>query len=125
MTKLEIKIPIHTYDKEGKEAEYIKSKLANLKFNWIFYGESTTFASNVRITKKKGNKYKHTLFGIKKLLEIVPQNKKLMEEHNKYVKMDATDYIYNVELVFEGKIEAEVDVENNSILFFKGCRFNL
>lgn len=58
MSGLEIKIPIHTYDKEGKDAKYIQSKLTNIRFNWTFYKESTVFMSDVRIIKKKEKRKK-------------------------------------------------------------------
>ena len=120
MAKLAIKIPIRTRDKEGKDADYIKSKLSRLKLDWVFYGESSTFISDVKIIKKKGNFYKHELLGIKKLLDILPNNTNLLEDYNKYIKLDEKDYIYDVEVVFLGEIAVEVDVESNSILFYDG-----
>lgn len=120
MSGLEIKIPIHTYDKEGKDAKYIQSKLTNIRFNWTFYKESTVFMSDVRIIKKKGKRYKHELLRMKKMLEIVPQNKKLKEEYERYVKLDALNYIYDVELIFSGDAAIEVDIESNSVLFYNG-----
>ncbi len=118
MSRLEIKIPIRTYDKEGEDAKYIQSKLTNIRFNWTFYKERTVFISDVRIIKKKGNMYKHELLKMKKMLEIVPQNKKLKEEYERYVKLDALNYTYDVELIFSGDVAIEVDIESNSVLFY-------
>ena len=120
MAKLEIKIPIHTIDKEGKEANYIKSKLSALKLDWTFYGQKTTFVSNVKIIKKKGNFYKHEILGVRKLMEILPDNKDLLADYNKYLRLDEKDYIYDVEIVVASDIAIEVDIENNSVLFYDG-----
>lgn len=53
MTRVDIKIPIRTHDETGRAAEYIKTKLDHLSFEWFFYNEKTTFASEVRIIRKK------------------------------------------------------------------------
>ena len=82
MTRLDIKIPIRTHDETGRAAEYIKTKLDHLSFEWFFYNEKTTFASEVRIIRKKGTMYKHELLRIKKMLEILPQNAHLIDEYN-------------------------------------------
>lgn len=120
MAKLEIKIPIHTSDKEGKDAEYIRSKLSNLKLDWMFYGKKSTFVSDVKIIKKKGNLYKHEILGIKKLMEILSDYKKLKDDYDKYLRLDEKDYIYDVEITISSEIAIEVDAENNSILFYDG-----
>lgn len=120
MAKLEIKIPIHTVDKEGKDAEYIKSKLSGLKLDWMFYGKNSTFVSEVKIIKKKGNLYKHEILGIQKLMEILPDYEKLKDDYNKYLELDKKDYIFAVEIVLTSEIAVEIDAENNSILFYDG-----
>jgi len=53
MAKLEIKIPIHTNDREGKDAEYIKSKLSGLNLDWMFYGKKSTFSGPKALLSNK------------------------------------------------------------------------
>lgn len=122
MTRLDIKIPIRTHDETGRAAEYIKTKLDHLSFEWFFYNEKTTFASEVRIIKKKGTMYKHELLRIKKMMEILPQNAHLINEYNRCVELDKTNYIYDVEVVFAGDVAIEVNTEENSVLYYDGPR---
>ena len=120
MARLEIKIPIRTFDKAGKDAEYIKSKLSGLKLEWIFYGKKSTFVTEVKVIKKKGNSYKHEILGIQKMMEILPDYEKLKDDYKKYTELDRKDYVYDVELRIASEIAVEIDVENNSILFYDG-----
>lgn len=120
MSKLEIKIPIRTFDREGKTAEYIKTRLSGIEFDWDFYGEKATFASSVNIIKKKDTIYRHELLWIKKMMEILPNNDNLKNDYRKYLELDKKAFIYDVEVVFKGEIAVEVDIEDNSVLYYDG-----
>ena len=41
--------------KQEERQGILKTKLDHLSFEWFFYNEKTTFASEVRIIRKKGH----------------------------------------------------------------------
>lgn len=105
---------------ERKEAEYICEFFSNIKVSWLFCQKESQFASYVTIKESFGNRYRHEIVGIRKLLTVFPDNEKLREDLTRYEERAKNDKIYDVTVVFEGEIAAEIDIAHNSIMHYTG-----
>lgn len=118
MANFRIEIPVRCFS--YKDAEALCAFFSGASASWQFCQKETTFSVISAVNEKLGNRYKHEIMGIKKLIKIMPDNDKLKEDLAKYEDKAKKDKIYDVTISFEGEIAAEIDISYNSILHYTG-----
>ena len=118
MANIKIEIPVRLFD--SKEAECMCNFFSGIKISWLFCQKESQFVSNATIKELLGNNYRHQTIKIQKLLTMFPENKELKETLVRCKEKEKNDKIYDVTVVFEGEIAAEIDIANNSIMHYVG-----
>lgn len=117
MAKLKIDIPVRCFSRKQADDLCVFSGASVL---WRFCQKEAVFSANVSVDEKLGNLYKHEIMGLKKLINLMPDNEGLKADLVKYEEKAKQDKMYDVTISFEGEIAAEIDISYNSILHYTG-----
>jgi hypothetical protein len=122
MAKFKINIPVRYFRRE--DADALCAFFSGTSISWNFCKKETFFYVTSNVIEKQGNTYAHEIIGIQRLLKILPDDDTLKADLIKYKEEAKNDKLYDVTISFEGEIAAEIDISNNSILYYTGPIFD-
>ncbi|MBQ2678904.1 MAG: hypothetical protein IJF98_01775 [Firmicutes bacterium] len=123
MSRIRIEIPINLPKEKEKSLHkiaQIEKFFSNQSFAWEFFGIETNFVSSTKVSKYKGNNYKHELQENIELMKVFPDNNMLKEQHIEILKRIKNDWQYNISIIISGEICSEIDIKNNTIIYYEG-----
>ncbi len=118
MAILKVELPVRVF--EQQKANDLCTLFSGANISWFFCQKETYFHVKTIIEEKYGDLYRHQLLRTRKMLKLFPNDESLKEDLTRYEEKAKNDKIYDVTVIFEGEIAAEIDIFHNSILQYTG-----